>query len=170
MSVIVIREENGVAKLRTQGAKDHEFVINIRPQEANRANSHTVLFLPAQIVSFHLTRQPTQVIRLIQSFCCFGCDRVGSELRFLRLVVLTLFGLITRQSPVDSAQITIWVHPRRPLVRLLNELTNGSAGSQRRKDRAQRLPVRGIPFCQNYGMRHLRNRLSVGSCLLYHWI
>ena len=136
MRVVVIGEKNSIGKLRPQCSQNHEFIVNVLAEQTNGANARAFLSLQARVVLFHLPRQSSQVIRLVQSFCGFDRDRILPELRFLRLVALTLFGLIAWQLPINSAQITVRVHPFRPVVRLLNDLINASTGSLGCENRA----------------------------------
>ena len=62
MRVVIIGKEDDVAKLWTQRAQNHQLVINIRTEQTDRANSETVLSLPAHVVVFELARETPEII------------------------------------------------------------------------------------------------------------
>ena len=62
MRVVIVGKKNSVAKLRTQRPKNHQFVVNVRPEQTDRANAEAVLSLPARVVVFELAREATEII------------------------------------------------------------------------------------------------------------
>ena len=155
MRVVVVGKKDSVGKLRTQCAQNHQLVISVRTEQTNRANSGTVLALPARVVVFELARQAAQVIRLIQPLRCLNRGCLLAEWGLLSLVALSVFAQIPRQLTVDSTKVMIRVNPRRSLLGMLNDIIGALPGGLSCERRAQGTSVRSVPFAQNHDVGDL---------------
>jgi hypothetical protein len=106
MSIEIIREENCVAKFRSEGTQDHELVVDVRTEQTDGANSTFAFAPPPRVFIFKLTRKPTEEVRLIQSFGRLYCSRSLRWLSFLRISRRICLGWIAGQTPIDSMHVT----------------------------------------------------------------
>src|SRR5215472_15769055 len=126
MRIVIIGKENGVAKLRSQSAQDHQLVVNVLAEQSDRADSDAITPTPLCVLFLQQTRESPQIIRLVQAFGRFHGDCVGTEITFLGLLWRTSARGIARQLTVDPAQITVIVDAELVVSRFLR--TARSAG------------------------------------------
>src|SRR5262245_1046592 len=122
MRVVVVSEKDGSGKLVTQRTQDHHFIVDIRAEQANRANTVSILSFPSRIVLSHLVRQPTEIVGLVQSFRRLYRDVVLTGLKFLLFLTLIVLAGVAWQPSVNSTKIMIRVYPGRRLCFLLDNI------------------------------------------------